>query len=148
MVLRESEEKIISRNSLNFKTDSAIININQEASLISIGWDSHTRPEDFKVGYQLAADLVKRFYIRNWLNDARNMAYLNIENQNWIYRCIVPQLMQNNMHKLARVVMDEPLAILVSCNILDQITNSPEPNGKLDCEIFTDFDNALFWLAY
>jgi hypothetical protein len=148
MGFQDIEEKIDSRNFLNFKTNAANININQEKSLIRINWEKVVDPEDFKLSYQLAADLVKRFRIRNMLNDARNMAYLNLENQNWISRCILPQLVQSHLLKMARVVLDEPLAILVACNILDKITNNPEQGSKLSCEIFTDLDNALFWLNY
>jgi hypothetical protein len=148
MLLQDFEEKVISRNSLNFRTPSAIININQDNSLISLYWDAHTAAHDYKRSYQLAVDLAKRFDIRNWLNDARNVAYLNIETQNWLLRCIAPQLQQNNMHKLVRVVLDEPLAILTSYNVIDRIASHPELACKLNCEIFTDFDNALFWLNY
>jgi hypothetical protein len=52
------------------------------------------------------------------------------------------------MHKLVRVVLDEPLAILTSCNVVDRIASCPELACKLNCEIFTDLDNALFWLNY
>jgi hypothetical protein len=148
MLLQDFEAKILRRNSLNFKTNSAIFNINQEESLLSICWDGPTDAADFKQSYQLAVDLTQRFEIQKWLNDARNVAFLNIENQNWIVRCIVPQLLHHNMHKVARVVLDEPLAMLTSYNIVDQITSRPELACKIDCEIFTDFDNALFWLSY
>jgi hypothetical protein len=97
-------------------------------------------------GYQMAVDLAKRYDVRNWLDDARNVAYLNIETQNWLLRCIVPQLVQNNMHKLVRVVLDEPLAFLTSYSVTDKIASRPELAGKLNCEIFTDVDNALSWL--
>jgi hypothetical protein len=146
MLVQDFEEKIISRNSLNFKTNSAIININQEDSLVSLRWDSHTVLYDIKQSYQLAVDLAKRFGVRNWLSDARNVAYLNIETQNWLLRCIAPQLQQNNMHKLVRVVQDEPLAILTSFSVADKIAGCPELACKLNCEIFTDVDNALSWL--
>lgn len=148
MGFQDFQDKISNRTDLNFRTRSSTITINQEESLITIYWEACSDPEEFRCGYQLAADLVKRFYIRNWLNDARHVAYLNIENQNWILRHIVPQLYQNNMRKLARVVLDEPLAILVSSNILDKITTSPELGRKLNCEMFTDFHNALSWLHY
>lgn len=57
-----------------------------------------------------------------------------------------PQLQQNNMHKLARVVLDEPLALLTSYSVVDRMASCPELACKLNCEIFTDFDDALFWL--
>ena len=148
MGFQDIEEKVDSHNFLNFKTNAANINIIRDRSLIKIHWEKLVDPEDFKLSYQLVADLVKRFRIRNLLSDARNMAYLNIENQNWISRCILPQLAQSHLLKMARVVLDEPLAILVSCNILDKITNKPELGNRLSCEIFTDLDNALFWLNY
>jgi hypothetical protein len=148
MDFQDFEEKINNRNLLTIKTNAASININQDKSLIKINWDDLVDPKDIKQSYQVAADLVKRFRIRNLLHDARNLAYLNIEIQNWICRCIIPQLVQNKLHKIARVVLDEPLAILVSCNILDKITNHPEPGTRLICEIFTDLDNALFWLNH
>jgi hypothetical protein len=146
MGFHHSEKKIRRRPSLYFRTRSVIIHVNQEASLVCIYWLAQAEPEGLKQGYELAVDLVRRFCLRNWLNDARNAAYINVETQNWIHRRIIPQLLQNNMHKLARVVVDEPLAILVSGNILDKISNSPELAGKLQCELFTDFDQALSWL--
>jgi hypothetical protein len=148
MLLQDFETKIIRRNSLNFKTNAAIINVNQDDALLSICWDCHTDSEDFKKSYQLAVDLTHRFMINKWLIDARNVAFLNIENQNWIVRSIAPQLHPHNMHKVARVVLDEPLAMLTSYNVVDKITSLPELACKLDWEIFTDFDHALFWLNY
>lgn len=146
MLLQESPQKGLSHPFLHFKTQATNINIYQQESLICIHWNSQARHEEIIQGYQVAADLCQKFRVSKWLNDVRNIPYLNIEDQNWICRHIMPRLRQNNISKLARVVLDEPLAILISYNMCDQVASSPELADKLNCETFTDVENALWWL--
>jgi len=147
MVYPEPLTSVISRNSLSFKTNTAAININQELSLLTIHWQPQADKADFRKTYQLAVDLAGRFGLTRWLNDSRNLAYLNIQEQNWIYREIVPQMQRSSLQKLARIVIDEPLAILISGNIVDKICNSPNPDCRLQCEIFTNYEHALYWVT-
>lgn len=146
MGIQYFQENSIFPSSLNFTFHGALININQQNSLIHINWNARVESESIKQSYQVAADLVRKFSLRNWLNDTRKEGYLDIENQNWFYRCLVPQLIQNKLQKMARVIPDDPLAMLVSCNILDKIHTSLEPEANFRFEIFTDLDHALYWL--
>lgn len=148
MLLQEPPKKVLPHASLNFKTQATIINIYPDESLICLHWDNQTSHEELLQGYQVAADLCRKFKVSKWLNDVRNIPYLNMEDQNWICRQIMPRLRQNNISKLARVVLDEPLAILISYNMCDQISSQSELAGKLNCEIFTDVENALWWLQH
>jgi hypothetical protein len=127
------------------KVHNAIIEVNQDLSILSLKWDPFPEIENFKAGWLLAVEMIKEFQIRRILHYATNLSYLSIESYNWMLKVIIPQLVEHKVWKVSRIVAPEPMAALVSGKYLDRIHDACQ-NSPCKTEFFTDEDTALYWL--
>ncbi len=127
------------------KAHKAMIQVNQDLSLLNLNWEPFTELEDFKAGWLVAVEMVKKFHIRRILHNATNIAYISIESYFWMLKVIIPQFVEHEVLKVSRIVASEPMAALVSEKYLDRIHDAFQ-SSPCKCEFFTDEDTALFWL--
>ena len=94
----------------------------------------------------MITDLIQEHKCRYWLSDAMSIYYVELANQNWLVREILPRIIPT-VHKVARVLTKESLLLLDMQNIYDKIAGEPELAASgLQLETFLDKESAIIWL--
>lgn len=116
-----------------------------EASLLHIEWHQHVNSRELRAGFLAALNQAINNKTKYWLSDTRNLNYAEAADQKWLIQTGGQLLAKSNVQKVAHVVSDDSIRMLVAYNIADKIKDL-FPQVPAQFEIFTDPVKALHWL--
>jgi hypothetical protein len=138
---------MLNKNLTPVYTDEYItIAIDYSTSFLQSSWLVHPDAEQFMIGFQRVADWVKEKSIKYWLSDSRQMLYLDKASQNWMKKVMLPQSLESELVKYARVVSPETLNSFDTEDIFNHMDNHPENFRPIQIGIFTSVYQALSWI--
>jgi hypothetical protein len=90
-----------------FEDEVLQIEINTALSLLQLTWKIHPTSEQYRRGYRQAIYLALEYRIRLWLTDSRQVSYLHLADQHWMYAKMRPWLNGGKLLKFAIVIQAE-----------------------------------------
>lgn len=129
-----------------YQTEFVRIEVNQDLGFIQITWLQQPSSSDlFRKETLLVTEYALTHNVSRALFDVRNRNYLDMSDQNWLVRDILPRL-KGRHFRLAYLVSLAGLEIMDTFHIHNSIRNNPEFKEDLEIDIFLDREEALKWL--
>lgn len=130
-----------------FEDEVARIAIEADLSLLRLTWKVHPNSDQYRSGYRKAIFLALEFKLKYWLTDSRQVLYLHMADQHWMYAKMRPLLKGNKLAKLAIVLQPETL-MMTDSKPMYETSTEPRSNAKklYNMELFLDLDSAKSWL--
>jgi hypothetical protein len=120
--------------------------IYSDISLIHLFWKRHNSGAAFQAAFTAAFAEVSRRKLKYWLSDTGLLHYAQVSDQNWIAETGGSMLAQSTLLKVAHVVPEDAVRTFVAFQLADKLkVNFPQTATEI--EVFTQPDNALFWLG-
>lgn len=122
------------------------LEIDPAAKFIYLQWLKHPDSTAFRDNFLRAIQASIDHDCQFWLSDARAIHYLELADQNWVMREIVPMLPQINLQKFARLSKMESISLMDIPQVFDKLGQLPDFKSKHKLEIFATKEDALHWL--
>jgi hypothetical protein len=122
------------------------IRIYSEISFIHLFWKRHNSGTAFQAGFTAALAEVNQRKLRYWLSDTRRLNYAQASDQKWVAEEGGSLLAHSSLEKLAHVVPEDSFRTLIAFQLADKL-KANYPALRTQVEIFTELENALFWLG-
>jgi hypothetical protein len=119
--------------------------INPEQDYLQATWLQQPTSESFREQIRLVVDLALARNIKKALFDVRQRAYLEIADQNWLVREIVPLFVGTNL-RFAYVVSETTLEVMDTYRIQVAVENNPVLSEQVIIKMFLDPQEAQTWL--
>jgi hypothetical protein len=129
-----------------FKDEVLKIEINTALPLLQLTWQQHPTSEQYRRGYRQAMYLALEYRIKWWLTDARQVTYLPLADQHWMYAKMRPWLKGGKLLKFAIVIQAETWLMTDLKPVYNYLESTAEPRKEFNLEFFLDLEAARFWL--
>jgi hypothetical protein len=126
-----------------FKDEVLQIGIEENVALLRLTWLQQPDSANYRRGYQQAIHLAQENNAKFWLTDSRQILYLPLADQHWMYAQMCPLLEAGTLSKFAIVMQPETFMTTDKAPISDKLSN----NKKLyNIDLFLELPSARAWL--
>jgi signal transduction histidine kinase len=80
-------------------------------NIVLIDWKRQPTSKEFREAFQSVVNSVQVYHSLGWIADITNQGEISVEDQNWLFHEVVPQLVQRGLGKVALVSEDNAIAI-------------------------------------
>ncbi|GHA55158.1 hypothetical protein [Pontibacter akesuensis] len=124
--------------------DYIVIKIKEEDKLLSNVWQRSVTSEEYRAGLSLVKQYLLQHDIHLWLADSRKLANVTFEDQQWLIKKLVPELLTSKLQKIARVMHADVFTYIS----FEQQMERAYQNHPILAETaqFTSVEAALSWL--
>ncbi|KAA5538964.1 hypothetical protein [Adhaeribacter rhizoryzae] len=123
------------------------ISIDATLSLLRLTWQQHPNSTDYRRGYQQAIQLALDSNTKYWLTDSRQVLYLPISDQHWMYTQMFPLLERSQLLKFAIVMHPETFMTTDKAPMTNNVAQPLSLKKPLNMDLFLDHPSALAWLV-
>ena len=127
------------------QSDTMEVAIDAEQSYLQATWLQQPSSQSFREQLWFVADQALARKTTKALFDVRKRAYLEIADQNWLVREIVP-LFAGRPLRFAYVVSETTLEAMDTYRIQVAIASNPQLSEQIKVELFLDPPEAQAWL--
>lgn len=115
-----------------------------EEHLLCVTWLRGVSSDEYRQGLLHIRQHILSHGIRLWFVDARRLTHVTFEDQQWIIKEIIPELLASNLQKFARVVQPDVFSYITFEDLLRRAQQSYDIIGHM--EQFTSAEAAMAWL--
>ena len=130
---------------LVYASEFITIKVNQGMRYVETTWLQQPSSQEFREQLRRVIDFALANNSNKALFDIRQRAYLEIADQNWLMRDIVPLFAQHNI-RFAYVISETTLAALDVFRIQSILETNPADNRIFKMKTFLSKAEALTWL--
>ena len=130
---------------LIFKDEVLTIVIDSTKSLLQLTWLQHPDSEQYRKGYRLAILIAFAHKVKYWLTDSRQVPYVLLADQYWMYTKMRPLLKGGKLHKVAIVLQPETLMMTDQKPTLENPERMAKSEKLFNLDFFLDIASALLW---
>lgn len=124
--------------------DYIVIKIKEEDKLLSNVWQRSVNSEEYREGLSLVKQYLLQHDIQLWLADSRKLANVTFEDQQWLVKKLVPELLASKLRKVARVMHAD---VFTYISFEQQMERAYQSHTiQTETEQFTSVEAALSWL--
>ncbi|MGV3588812.1 MAG: hypothetical protein ACO1OF_17535 [Adhaeribacter sp.] len=131
---------------LVFADEVLQIRIDSTLSLLRLTWQQHPNSGDYRRGYQQAIQLALEHNTQYWLTDARQVLYLPLSDQHWMYTQLFPLLESGQLLKFAIVMHPETFMTTDKTPLANNPAQPLSLKRPYTMDLFLDLPSALAWL--
>lgn len=121
------------------------VEVNQTCFYIEATWLQQPTSADFRDQLKIVMDYALTHHLNNALFDVRARAYLEMADQNWLLREVVPMFLHSKL-KFAYLVSQTTLAAMDIHRIKAAIEGNPDFKNNIEMNLFLDKEEAKTWL--
>lgn len=120
--------------------------INLSISLITFYCKQHLNSEQVRQNLLEMLQQVRKYEIKYLMGQVRALHYLSIEDANWLWNKVMPELKASTIIKWARIEEPNSMLELNSISIKSRLEVEGTQVSELQFEAFLDEESALHWL--
>ncbi|QMU26975.1 hypothetical protein [Adhaeribacter radiodurans] len=128
-----------------YATDYIKVEINTKKEYVEITWLQQHTSTIFRKELSLIVSYADEYDITRILYDVRERSYLEIADQNWVMKEIVPLLNGENL-KLAYLVNPISLVSMDVYRVQDALVANSKIRSSINVEVFLTKEDAQRWL--
>ncbi|PSR52366.1 hypothetical protein AHMF7605_01920 [Adhaeribacter arboris] len=130
---------------LVYASDFIKIEADQEQGYLQTTWLQQPTSASFREQLRRVVDYALANHIDKALFDIRERAYLEVGDQNWLMREIVPLFKENNL-RFAYLISQTTLAAMDVFRIQSAVETNEAGKKQMEMKTFLDKEEALNWL--
>lgn len=129
-----------------FEDELIKIGIESSLSLLHMTWHQHPTSEQYRQRYRQAILLALKFKAKYWLTDSRQVPFIYMADQHWMYAKMRPLLKGGKLLKFAIVLQPDTLLMTDTETIRGYSDQSQNREKRFELEFFLDKETAQYWL--
>ncbi|SFG05570.1 hypothetical protein [Pontibacter chinhatensis] len=115
-----------------------------EESMLCVTWLRGVSSGEYRQGLLHLRQLILDHGIKLWFVDARRLTHVTFEDQQWIIKEIIPELLASSLQKFVRVVQPDVFSYITFEDLLRRAQQNYSLIGHV--EQFTSAEAAMAWL--
>ncbi|MDX5437705.1 MAG: hypothetical protein LPK03_10950 [Pontibacter sp.] len=122
--------------------------INLSISLITFYCKQHLNSEQVRQNLLEMLQQVRKYEIKYLMGQVRALHYLSIEDANWLWNKVMPEMRASTIIKWARIEEPSSMLELNSIFIKNRLKEEGTQESELQFDSFLDEESALHWLLH
>jgi hypothetical protein len=130
---------------MQYCTELLVVECDRTQAYLRVTWLKQPTSQVFREQTSKITSLALRKQLFRILFDVRKRNFINLSDQNWLLREIVPKFAGMPV-RFAYIETPKGLEMMDTFRIQQEVKRSPLLEGKFTLELFTNPDEACHWL--